>query len=106
MAQVSYNTYERGSIAELIVEFIRFDQQAPTTVANPIVTIERWDGAASEVHVDEATMTKMSDSETKYVYEWSIPLNAVLDTYLVTYFATVDDMPARHAETIEVIDDS
>ncbi len=104
MAQVSYNTFQRGSVADLIVEFMRFDQQVPTSVVDPIITIERWDGITSEVFVDEAAMTKMSDSETKYVYEWSIPLMAVLDTYLITYFATVDDMPARHAETIEVIE--
>lgn len=88
-----------------MTEFGRFDQQIPTSVDNPAISIERWDGSQLISIINEAPMISMSGSIIKYVYEWVIPTNAVLDTYLITYSATVDDMPARDADTIEVIRD-
>ena len=105
MSQVSYNTFLRGNIAELMAEFGRFDQEQPTVVANPKISIERWNGTQLISIVNNAPMDPMSGHLTKHIYEWNIPIDAVLDSYLISYDAVVDDMPANFSETIEVIED-
>lgn len=105
MVQISYNTFLRGNIAELIVEFGRFDQEQPITVDDPKISIERWDGVQLISIVSDVSMTSMSGHLTKYIYEWDIPVDAVLDSYLISYEAVVDYMPANFSETIEVVED-
>ena len=96
---IGYNTFERRQNIKLYAFFIDITKDIPASIVDPAVTIQRWDGTQMINILNAQDMTLVADN--KYVYEWQTDGDTVLDTYIVSYAATVDGLPQH--ESIEIV---
>ncbi len=96
---IGYNIFERGQLIKLYAVFIDITKNIPVSIVDPTVTIQRWDGTQMINILNAQAMTLVVDN--KYVYEWQTDGDTALDTYIISYAATVDGLPQH--ESIEII---
>lgn len=96
---LGYRTFERGQQIKLFAVLINMDKSLPQTVVDPIVSIQRWDAGELKTLIDAAPLTHIQDN--KYGYVWQTNITTPLDSYLVSYSGTADDIPFHDA--IEIL---